>query len=107
MFSPDGNLLLVPTQAGIRIMDVQTGVLQTFLDSGDVMAFADNGRRVLSGTSGAVHVWNIDPILFASANEQVRLACAGLRRISSTRYSDRERRLFPMLQQSDPCANVR
>lgn len=104
-FSPDGKLLVTGGDI-VTIADVESGrLLRTFVGLGSVwsVGFSPAEQSFFSAGDGGLHVWQIDPIIRASADEQVRLACESLARLGATQFADADVARFPELRNRTPC----
>jgi WD40 repeat protein len=104
-FSPDGKLLVTGGDI-ITIADAESGrLLRTLAGHPGVwsVGFSPAEPTFFSAGDGGLHIWQIDPIIRASADEQVRLACESLARLGVTQFADADRARFPELRNRTPC----
>ncbi|MFN3627796.1 MAG: TIR domain-containing protein, partial [Parvibaculum sp.] len=99
-FSPDGKLLVTGGDV-ITVADAQSGrLLRSFSSSRGVwsVGFSPTEPIFFSAGDDGLHVWEVDPIIRASADEQVRLACESLARLGITQFPDADLARFPELR---------
>lgn len=104
-FSPDGKLLVTGGDV-ITIADARSGrLLQRFPSRGGVwsVGFSPTEPIFFSAGDDGLHVWQIDPIIRAPADEQVRLACEALARLGIARFAQADLAQFPELRGRTPC----
>lgn len=105
-FSPDGQHLLGATGESALLWRIDSASpVETFPKAARTGAtFLPNGRQFMSAGAN-VKVWDLNPILFASAAEQTRLACEKLAAIGVTRFTVEDRLALPILAAApdEPC----
>lgn len=101
-FSSDSNLLVSASGDGTAKLWDPRGAspLETFepLDR-DLLdiAFMPDGRRILAGSANATTLWEVDPIVFASAKTQVDMACAKLKALGFTEFETDTLETIPII----------
>ena len=110
-FSPDGKRILTGYyDSTARLWDADTGqALRVFSGHEDwvtSVAFSPDGLRILTGSADkTARLWALPPILFATPNEKVRMACKALSQMAFTSFTDAERNKYPILadEPKEPC----
>ncbi len=116
-FSPDPDGTRIVTASGdgtARVWDAGSGREIAALREREYTvtsaAFSPDGARIVTASEdNTARVWALDPIVFASAGEQVRMACDRLRAIGMINFSDADRQRFPILRDepASPCPAAR
>jgi len=108
-FSRDGDYILLGSRGGGSLWDNDGRLLQRFQTEGNVkaVAFSRDLRHVFLNAD-EVEAYEVNPILYASADDQIRMACASLQTIGLARYSDEDLQRFPLLREEsrDACVGV-
>lgn len=100
-------LLLTGSSDGVaKLWSMDGSLLANYAIRGDQVqaaAFSPDGKSVIAASyQGGVRKWDLSPLLFRSAREQLKIACDQLRSIGVTRLAEADYQRFPVLDRNAP-----
>ena len=108
-FTADSRHLLGATgDAALLWRTDSASPVETFPKSARVGATLLPGGRQFMSAGTNVKVWDLNPIIFAPPDQQVRLACEKLSAIGVTRFTVEDRLALPILEgvPDEPCEAI-
>jgi WD40 repeat protein len=110
-FSPDGKWVATASDdmtARLWTLDGQPlDIFWGHTDWVESVGFSPDGKKLLTSSAyGPVRIWPLNPMLFSTPADQVKLACARLEAMGVTKFTEEEGRRYRLPEGAnlDPCA---